>query len=260
MLNLASEYQRSISGPQATYTDYQLGTRFSCTCELDGFPEPFGSTGTFSSSKKAARQNAAKCAIDHLKSLNRWPDHFSDVGGIKKKKPAHAVELTMIGTSKATDPTTNNNSKQPQNPSSANSGGTTYAYEVARLATELGLGTPEWRYTDEEVKNFHTVECYFGTTGPVGQVQHIYGRKRAKEECAQQTLEYLVGLKKEREQHLRAILGEDDAVDVDGSKVGGDRAEGQARRQFEDELGYSSDIDLDAFEDAEEDFRIKAGV
>ncbi|ORY15736.1 hypothetical protein BCR34DRAFT_558468 [Clohesyomyces aquaticus] len=189
------------------YHEYSLGTRFSCTCTLENMPDQiFGSPNEpLFASKKAARYHAAKCAIDFVKSQGLWPDNVTDLGGIKKKKVGQP-------------PTTPNKNTETPNPNPNlpfPGSSVSYTSQVQALAHTLGLNTPEWRFApeDPQAPGFHTVSAYFKSggphEGPVGEVRHIFGKKKAKEECARLTLEYL------REVHRQrlALMGVDDAHD-----------------------------------------------
>ncbi|KAF2868670.1 hypothetical protein BDV95DRAFT_499939 [Massariosphaeria phaeospora] len=198
------EFQRARNADQPTYTDYQLGRYYSCTLTLESHPTPFGSTTTSFPSKKAARQDAARCAVEHFQAAGVWPKNIANVGGIKKKAK---------GPTAATTNNNNNNIKtessqpQPQPLTNGAIGTESYASRVATLACTLSLTTPEWRYHPEQPgdnggSGFHTVTCHFKNggvnAGPIGEVRHQYGKKKAKEECAKRTLEYLEGVRERR--------------------------------------------------------------
>jgi hypothetical protein len=122
------------------------------------------------------------------------------MGGIKKKKvvqpppppKSRARSNTSISSSSSTENT-------PASPS-----GTTYPQQAAELSIALGLGTPEWRIhaSDPAARDFHTVACYFKYGGPhggpIGEVRNIFGKKKAKEECARLTVAYLQDVKQRR--------------------------------------------------------------
>ncbi|KAF2638357.1 hypothetical protein P280DRAFT_491786 [Massarina eburnea CBS 473.64] len=204
------EFQRSTASPQPTYADYQLGTAFTCLITIDNnndttttttTPSTFGSlTGPYFSSKKAARHNAARLAVTHYKTQGLWPDSSTSAGGIKKPKkslpPPQSPTTSPSTTTTTTDPV----------PS--------YAHRVATLATTLSLPSPHWSYeTCASTPGFHTVTCHFpssttasGHEGPIGEVRHIYGKKRAKEECARLTLEYLLAVREARMEYGRDVM------------------------------------------------------
>lgn len=73
------------------------------------------------------------------------------------------------------------------------------------------LNCPDWRYTEEAVPGFHTVSCNFKSSGPlsgpIGEVRHVYGKKKAKEECARLTLGYLMQVKEDRLKMIEGVFG-----------------------------------------------------
>ena len=122
------------------------------------------------------------------------------MGGIKKKKvvqpPPQPKPRARSNTSLSSSSSTEN---IPASPS-----GTTYPQQAAELSIALGLGTPEWRIhaSDPAARDFHTVACYFKYGGPhggpIGEVRNIFGKKKAKEECARLTVAYLQDVKQRR--------------------------------------------------------------
>ncbi|KAI4680334.1 uncharacterized protein J4E84_007982 [Alternaria hordeiaustralica] len=211
------EFQRATDSPQPTYTDYQSGQRFSCIITIDGEDQPFGSISNLFSSKKAARQDAARHAVEHFKSLGTWPSDDTAVGGIRKRKKGAPIDPESVlispldGSSSPSTPPI-----QATTPTPAPPGTPSYASRVATLAVTLALPTPEWNYTPHPSDpTFHSVCCFFKGAGqhegPIGEVRNIYGRKKAKEECARLTLEYLQEVKEERLRYgisvMRGVLG-----------------------------------------------------
>lgn len=218
------EYQRSINTPQPTYTDFQLGQSFSCEVTLDTHPHPFGSRTTFFTSKRAARHHAAACAVKHFQSVGTWPTEFTEVGGIRKKK-ASIPNPSIASPSPNPDPTA---------PTETATGTPSFAHRVATLSSLLSLPTPEWRFSPapSHAPGFHTVACFFRDAGPhegpIGEVRNVFGRKKAKEECARGVLEYLEGVKEKRLEYARGVVEgmRGDVGGVIGSGVGR-RVEGE---------------------------------
>ena len=65
--DVMTEYHKAISPSEGPlYQEYAIGMSFGCTCQIPGYPTPFGSASTPFSSKKAARTNAAKEAMKFL--------------------------------------------------------------------------------------------------------------------------------------------------------------------------------------------------
>lgn len=218
------EYQRSISGPQPTYTDYQSGTHFACLLTLEGQPHPFGTLTSLFSSKKAARQDAARHAVEHFKALGTWPQDTL-IGGIKKKKQSKpASPPSPSSSSSILSPI------QPPNlNSSISAGASSFAQQVAILAASLTLPTPEWKYTSHPSDpNFHSIACFFRSAGPhegpIGEVRNVFGKKKAKEECARLTLEYLLDVREKRRAYGARMMagvrgGEGVVGGVEGRRV-----------------------------------------
>jgi hypothetical protein len=246
------EFQNSVRCPAPEYQEFTLGQNYACILTLRAYnpdsttgsketgPLTFGSMNVqdMRSSKKAARQNAARLGVEYYKSRGLWPslDGEGGKGGIRKKK----VQATLSSVSAAP-------------PSTTNSTTSTYASRVASLAVGLSFQPPEYRYTDEGVPNFHTVACYFRGVGgehegPIGEVRHVFGKKKAKEECAKLVLEYLLQVKEKRLREF-GIVGGGDSGEGRGGQGEGD--EGEDGDEFEDEETDDTD---EAFEDAIEDF------
>ncbi|KAG9188220.1 hypothetical protein G6011_02143 [Alternaria panax] len=248
------EFQRATDSPQPTYTDYQSGQRFACILTIEGLNREFGSIDSLFSSKKAARRDAARHAVEYFKSIGTWPDDVTLVGGIKKRKVQPSiVEMVSISTPDRT-------------PSQASTSASTksYAQQVANLAVILALPTPEWQYTSHpEDPNFHTVTCFFrgagAHEGPIGEVRNIYGKKKAKEECARLTLEYLKEVREKRVAYGAAVMkgiagakgvlaaAAGKPIEGEDKKVKEDAA---AMRKLEKDMGESSSEEDDVFADA----------
>ncbi|KAF1944673.1 hypothetical protein EJ02DRAFT_340315 [Clathrospora elynae] len=239
------EFQRSTASPQPTYNDYQSGTRFACLITIDGHAREFGSLDSMSSSKKAARQEAARCAVEYFKSQGVWPEDVASVGGIKKKKaaqqPSSIPEMDPASTPGKFPTVASISTSSPNNMSNAQ--------QVASLAAVLSLPTPEWRFTPHPSdKDFHSVSCFFKGgglhEGPIGEVRNIFGKKKAKEECARLTLHYLNEVRERRVAYGQRMM--------EGIVGGGGEKEVLGQRQSEREMGGVSD---EEFEDAVEILR-----
>lgn len=84
------EYANATGSPQPIYQEFAVGIQFACELEISQGPdEPFGSKRKAFGSKKAARSNAAKEAIEWLRANN----YMDDNGPPKRKK---AKNPTMI--------------------------------------------------------------------------------------------------------------------------------------------------------------------
>ncbi|KAF2820434.1 hypothetical protein CC86DRAFT_333923 [Ophiobolus disseminans] len=251
------EFQRATKSPQPTYSDYAVGSQFTCTVTIED-EGTFGSLEARYTSKKTARREAARAAVEHFKSAGRWPEDFSDLGGIKKKKKktANPSGLPELISSSSSD---SRAASVTSAGASASAG--SYPQQVARLAHILSLPTPEWKYTPSPLdRDFHTVHCFFpgggAHAGPIGEVRNVFGKKKAKEECARLTLEYLNEVHALRiaygQQILEGIGGAENVLEgALGRPSEGEEEVVQAKRQFEEMGGESSDEG--GFEDAMED-------
>jgi hypothetical protein len=261
--DLSLEYQRAIGAPQPTYNDYRIGTLFACQITIESLKlhdtQTFGSLEVTRTSKKAAHQEAARCAVEYFKSQGDWPEDSLDVGGIKKKKK-------KMSTNNGPELISSNADGENSRATSISSPNSTASFpqRVARLAVTLSLSTPEWRYTPTPQPDFHTCACYFSNggahAGPIGEVRNVLGKKRAKEECARQTLEYLLEV-----QRIRMECGSRMMEGVKGGEGVVVGALGRVREGEEGEMerdlvksvveqGYESDVDIDIeFEDAMEE-------
>jgi hypothetical protein len=184
-----------------------------------------------------------------------WPEDVTPVGGIKKaKKPQPTIPETVSQSTPGRSPSVTS--------ASTNSPGSiSYAQQVATLANMLSLNTPEWKYMSHPSDpTFHSVSCFFKNggphEGPIGEVCNIHGKKKAKEECARLTLQYLKEVRERRmaygKQMMTGIGGAEGVVSVAaGRAVEGEREEVLAKRQFEREMAEETDSGIE-FEDAVE--------
>lgn len=242
------EFQRATGAPQPTYTDYQIGTRWACLAEIEGHDSPFGSLDTAFGSKKLARQHAAGCAVAHFKSAGTWPSEFTDVGGIKKRK-------AVVAPTSHSSP----DNRKASVTSTSTAAVASATSQVASLAHQLSLSTPEYRFTypDPSIADIHSVACYFSNggahEGPIGEVRNIFGKKNAKNDCARKTLAYLTEVKRQREEVAnRLIAAIEGGATVASAGVGMamDGEENIAKRMGKAAV---SDDELDIYEDAMED-------
>ncbi|KAF2661890.1 hypothetical protein K491DRAFT_686867 [Lophiostoma macrostomum CBS 122681] len=243
------EFQNSTRCPPPVYQEYALGQNYACILTLRAYnpesatgstetgPLTFGSMAELRSSKKAARQNAARLGVEYYKNRGVWPK-MEDGGEHGNGGPGMGIRRKKVQAQNQAQGLTTATSSPGANaapPSTNNSTSSSYAARVASLAQNtLAFPPPEYKYADDGVANFHTVACYFrgvaGHEGPIGEVRHVFGKKKAKEECAKLVLEYLLAVKEKR---LR-----------DFGMAGGDAKMHVQEGEEEEE---------DAFEDAVED-------
>ena len=167
------------------YTEFALGSLYACECLIDKRADsPFGSKDMGFPSKKAAKTNAAMEAVNWLVEQGELnPD-----GTAKKRK-----KLKLGTAVKAQAPSTGGEGK-----------GISFGQRVNDLYPILGLSAPEYRLRPSpQAPNFHSGAAYFPrdplvVKGPVGEINNVFGKKNAREECAKGVLEFLERLVRER--------------------------------------------------------------
>jgi hypothetical protein len=215
----------AISAPQPTYSDFLLGQQFYCVLSVDNGPNPpliFGSKETVFTTKKAARHHAAKLAVQHFQSQGLWTSSGDPNGtalsatgtGIKKRKAKKGPTPSSNPASNDAAASTNGNASVNGSPDSEElPANASFAAQATFLANALNLGAPQYQYTSNPAcPNFHDVACFFPSAshpvdGPVAAVRNVFGRKKAKEECARLVVAWLRELEEIRKAEVRAVLG-----------------------------------------------------
>lgn len=163
-------------------SNYSLSfPRFTCAVLIPEDPQQFGGGQdaiTFAA-KKPAKQFAAKKAIDWLIANNYMPAD----GSVRFPKPK---------------PSSRCNLNSPLSP-----GVISYAAQVPLLCHRLGFCVP--RYIIEPISPaspLYNAHADFGNDpridGIVGEVRHIYGKKKAKEEVAKIVVPFLKNIERLR--------------------------------------------------------------
>lgn len=211
---------------------------------IDGQEQSFGTNDIRFSTKKAARQNAARLAVEQLKSIGLWPE-TDNSRTIKKKKisPDGSTSSTPVPASNVSAFST------PASPSNVAS----CAQQLAVLAAKLKLGTPQYELSRvQNQSDWYQASCTFSFPGPnagphVG-TGNFFGKKKAKEDCARQALRYLHALSDHRTTQAREMT-----ADLKGNE---DVLPGALRRELEGEAAAVSLAmehnaeDSDEFQDA----------
>ncbi|KAJ9668407.1 hypothetical protein H2201_001455 [Coniosporium apollinis] len=246
-IGLLLEFCAATQTPQPVYQEYALGQRFACTCTLNlppstgacsidsligdvQGPRTFGSLSTIFTSKKTARANSAREAVEWL----RQNGHLSETEPPRKKaKVSNPVIAAAVGSDPSAGNTNNNDSSTGNNTTTAvakasdstaantatstshdnntnTSNGSTgltaqssesYGALVNNLCASLGLQMPEYRLTNStDVPGFWSGAAYIGrepSLQGIAPIRHVFGKKRAKEECAKGVWEVLRGWKRE---------------------------------------------------------------
>lgn len=180
-----------MQGP--VYTDYSLGSSYSSTCTIPSRPDqPFGSSATPFSSKKAARANSARLAVEYLIDKGELnPDGSSKAR--KKIKLGAAVRLKGKGLEVKR--------------------GSTYTQKVNDAYGLLGLQAPQYVLAPASSLAPNILSGYAsfpnepGLPKEIGEVRNVFGKRSAKEEVAKGVWEVLQKLAEKRGVHISETDG-----------------------------------------------------
>ena len=151
---------------------------FSSTCTIPSRPnEPFGSPSVPFSSKKAARANAARLAIEYLIETGELNPDGSPTKGRKKTKLGAAVSMQGKGSLEVKR-------------------GSTYTQKVNDAYNILGLQAPQYVLapaSDLAPAIFSGHASFPNEPGlqEIGEVRNVFGKKNAKEVIAKGVWEEL---------------------------------------------------------------------
>ena len=190
------EYHHSVNpheGP--VYEDYSVGLSFSSTCTIPSRPdEPFGSPSVPFGSKKAARANAARLAVEHLIENGELNPDGSPAKARKKAKLGAAVRIQGKGLEVKR--------------------GSTYTQKVNDAYGLLGLQTPpQYVLTaaSDLTPSIFSGHASFpnepGLPKEIGEARNVFGKKNAKEEIAMGVWEVLRKLAEKRGVAISEIEG-----------------------------------------------------
>lgn len=196
-------YHSSIadaSGP--LYMEFVVNGGFASTCTIPSNPDPFGSASDAFPTKKAARANAAREAMNYLIEQGAVnPD-----GSLKPKKAklGTPVSVKVKVQGKQCEVKRDTTFAQRVNGESLLLALLTLAVwfidsptSVTDLCPILGLQPPTYRLTPSPMaaSNLLSGAAYFPTEPQLpdqyGEVRNIFGKKAAKEECARGVWEVL---------------------------------------------------------------------
>lgn len=162
------------------FTEYSIGSAFACTCTIPARSEPFGSVSGSFTNKKAARASAAMEAMEFLIEQGLANSEGKDVRVAKKSKKK--LETIRGSNLSITD-----------------------AQKINELCPLLGLPLPLYRFSpnpDAPVGNILSGAAYFPDnpllSGPVGMVRNVFGKKKARDECAREVYMALMQIAREK--------------------------------------------------------------
>jgi hypothetical protein len=169
--------------PSNTGPDFQESSPglnlFVCLVNIGEHPEPFGNQGVTFARKKDAKQYSAKLAIEWLIANHHMPSDGSvSFPKSRPQQPPAAPEADPGAVLISVDD------------------GPSYGQRVAEMCGKLAMSPPVYMITQHEefkamYSGYATFESNPQIVGRVGEFSNIYGRKRAKEACAEKVLEFL---------------------------------------------------------------------
>lgn len=170
-IGMLIEYHQLINPKQGpVYLDYSLGSSYSATCAIPSRPDqPFGSSAAPFPSKKTARVNAARLAVEYLITEGELnPDGSTKAR--KKAKLGAAVRIQGKGLEVKR--------------------GSTYTQKVNDAYTLLGLQAPQYVFGAASNLAPNMLSGYASFPNEpdlpkeIGEVRNVFGKKSAKEEIA----------------------------------------------------------------------------
>ncbi|KAI7005550.1 hypothetical protein KC355_g8151, partial [Hortaea werneckii] len=215
-IGLLQEYTQANRQGSPIYEDSRTITtpiRFSCTVRIEDIPgTPLGSSTDFYQSKQEAKRAAAREAVLWLRSQGKMHPAPPSVNKRLKLDQPFAMELSPKSTG-----LTQLVSNADLNPGAK----TTSAARLHELAAVLGFRPPIYeshpsvpprgktmnahemnsafidmyvRFSDQDVQKDSRL------AGPLGKVEHVHGRKTAKEQCCREAVRILEEIQRERAQ------------------------------------------------------------
>ncbi|KAI9876999.1 MAG: hypothetical protein M1830_005065 [Pleopsidium flavum] len=184
---LAEFYTTTSPTTSPTYISFALGTTnplYASECTIDEHPaSTFGGRNLSFPNKKAAKANAAKEAVLWLRANG----YMSSVAGNNKKRKAKVGGMEAI-------------IAEVKNPDKEKS----WAAKVTDLCIHLSLQPPTYQLTPSPLAQsmYSGGACFTHDPlikSPVGEVRNVFGKKNAKEACAERVVEFLMELGRGRE-------------------------------------------------------------
>lgn len=201
-LGLLNHFCQTASTPPPKFLEYQGATDviFSATCSISmpGSNEiVFGDPTSYCTTKKAARAQAARDAVLYLRDKHLLPTE-----GLKSgiHTPADVSrKRTPLGELPASDNAQNDIDDPSYSPSSQ----VPVMQQILALCRTMRVVCPAFTYTpDPQCPAFMSAAAFFpgesDLQGPIGFVERVFGKKKAKEECAKRVLVVLGELRGRR--------------------------------------------------------------
>lgn len=211
-MGLINHFCQTSALPTPVFKDYQRGNDalFSTTCTMtlrDRGGITFGDATRFYSSKKAAKVVAAKEAVVFLRQQGALPSAPIAAGihtSLNISQNMSSASMTASDLVDSLDPSYTLPASQNGDSTDSDSNGVSVTVQIINLCRILNLPQPQYKYlpSDNDTPNFLDGAAYFpgepDLRGPIGRVERVFGKKKAKEECAKRVLLVLEELKTKR--------------------------------------------------------------
>ena len=216
-MSLAEYHNLSNPNLGPIYHDYALGSAYACTCTMPSLVDrPFGSTTDAFPSKKAARTNAAKEAVEYLIDKGEL-NHDGSTKARKKIKMGAAIRLKGRGLEVKKDTTY----AQKVNGRCLSIGCSFRSLISSDLCPLLGLTAPHYHLGPESALAPNMLSGYASFPNApdmppeIGEVRNVFGKKKAKEELAKEVWHVLEALAAERNVKVSEREGSSESSEQD---------------------------------------------
>lgn len=165
--------------------------RFSCTVLISENPQVFEDDVTFTS-KKYAKQYIAMKTVDWLIANRLMPADGSARFPKAKQHSVQAAPSTPIA-----PPARSGSNSPPGTPP------TSYPSLIPHLCHKLGISPPKYVFVQEFPPLTDAYADFGGdptVNGKVGEVNNVYGKKNAKEQCAAIVYKFLKDIERHRQE------------------------------------------------------------
>jgi hypothetical protein len=173
-----SEYRAAHPNPVGlTFVESNVGLKFTCTVVIGESSQHFGGNTVMFTKKKEAKQHAAKAAIYWLIENGYIPAD----GSVKSPKRLSTPPIIQAKAAKAT----------------------TFAGQVPDLCYQLSFAVPTYEISkDGDGAPLYSGYAHFcgdpRISGKIGEFQNVFGKKNAKERCAEEVISFLRDIKRQR--------------------------------------------------------------
>ncbi|KAF2139992.1 uncharacterized protein K452DRAFT_289380 [Aplosporella prunicola CBS 121167] len=227
-IGLLLEYSSATGTPPPQFQDFSIGSRFACECAFaPRASQPFGTREELFPNKKSAKTNAAREAVEWLRSQGMMPER----GHPSKKKfraanapapppqPPPSVLAGLSGGPVGPMPVGGNGNGSGSGSESEGAVARgqmgkerSYGEQVMAFCPTVGCMQPEYRLAqDARVPGFWSGAAFFphdpliAKNGPVAEIRNVWGKKTARELCAKGVLAHLKAVAARRAEEAKRL-------------------------------------------------------